>query len=643
VDDPTTENPARGQTELDAQAVARAAASIGRVISERYRVDDLLAMGGMGAVYRGTHLLLKKRIAIKILHPGTENLPELVTRFEREAIAGAHVQHPSVAAATDFGTLEDGSYFLILEYVKGRTIHHAIKRGGPFEARRAAKIARQIASALGAAHAIGILHRDVKPRNIMLVEGTDDVAKLIDFGLAKVPVAAISAAADRLSRVSILGRGSALSLRNPSDPDRLTMEGMIFGTIAYLAPEAALGMDAVDERSDLYALGIVLYEMLAGKHPFEAIDATELFKQQRFVLPPPIAERSPGVKVPAALEAVVMCLLDKAPDLRYPNAAAVIEAIDAALAAMDSEAAAGAGAGKSEEPPSSGAAVVGAATLSSIGARPETALTALTPAAPAAARTDRTWVIVGGVGFFALGVAGMLMFGRPKAPEESRPAPPAPTIATAAWPTATVTSAPTPTAASTAAPTPASTASTAVAAGAVVDSLALRITLTKSARLRDWGRGGEALVALVDADPEALRRAEVAVAARDVTASLERESGATKQFAALAKGPGDAGLDVLYDIVQSKGGSRAADRASEILREDTVLLRAAPALRIAFRLREASCVDKIPLFDVAAKEGDGRALVVMETQGRACFRKSKELDFGIKGLKERLLHGPAPR
>jgi serine/threonine-protein kinase len=150
-------------------------------------------------------------------------------------------------------------------------------------------------------------------------------------------------------------------------------------------------------------------------------------------------------------------------------------------------------------------------------------------------------------------------------------------------------------------------------------------------------------VALVDVDPESLRRPDVAVAARDVTAALERESGAEKLFTALAKGPGDEGLDVLYDIVQSKGGSHAAERASELLRGDAVLLRASPALRIAFRLRDAPCVDKIPLFDVAAKEGDGRALVVMETQGRACFKKSRELDFGIKELKERLVRGALPR
>jgi len=148
---------------------------------------------------------------------------------------------------------------------------------------------------------------------------------------------------------------------------------------------------------------------------------------------------------------------------------------------------------------------------------------------------------------------------------------------------------------------------------------------------------------LLDNDSASLRRNDVAVAARDVTAALERESGAEKLFAALARGPGDEGLDVLYDIVQAKGGSHAALRAAEILRQDAVLSRATPEVRAAFRLRDATCVDKIPLFDLAAKDGDGRALVVMETQGRACFKKSKELDAAVKELKERLLRGTATR
>lgn len=621
MDEPTTETPAPTQTEFDNQAQARAASAVGQVISERYRVDDLLAMGGMGAVYRGTHLLLKKRIAIKILHPGTENLPELVTRFEREAIAGAHVQHPNVAAATDFGTLDDGSYFLVLEYVKGRTLHHTIKSGGALAPDRAVKIARQLASALAKTHAIGIVHRDVKPRNIMLVEGEGDVAKLIDFGLAKVPVAVFSAAADRLSRVS-MGHGSGLSLRSPSVAERLTVEGTIFGTIAYLAPEAALGMDAVDERSDLYALGIVLYEMLAGKHPFEGIDATELFKQQRFAVPPPIAERAPGTAVPAAIEAVVMRLLDKAPDLRYPSGEALIEALDAALI----------------EAPAAPVVEPWSADPS-FGATGPT-LTAPGPAArPGPA--ERYRVILGGVLFFALGVAGMLVFARSRKAEGGG----AGSVVSVAASTSTSTSASVSASTSVSASASASEAPSARVALAdpALDLLVLRAGLIKSARVHDWGRGGEALLGLIDRDPESLRRSDLAVAAREVTAALERENGAEKLFAGLTRGPGTEGLDVLYDLVQAKGGSNAAVRAAEILRQEEVLSRATPELRAAFRLRDASCVDKIPLFDLAAKDGDGRALVVMETQGRACFKKSKELDAAVKELKERLLRGSAPR
>lgn len=239
---PTKEEAPPKQQESDLGAKERSSALIGRVVSERYRIAELLAMGGMGAVYRGEHLLLKKRIAIKILHPETENLPELVSRFEREAIAGAHIQHLNVAAATDFGKLDDGSYFLVLEYVRGTTLHQTIKNGR-LEPRRAAHIARQIASALEAVHAMGIVHRDVKPRNVMLIEGKGDLAKLIDFGLAKFSM-------DRLTdslRTPIsggpgrrpLGSGSSERRSQTNEGDRLTGVGVIFGTIAYLAPEAS--------------------------------------------------------------------------------------------------------------------------------------------------------------------------------------------------------------------------------------------------------------------------------------------------------------------------------------------------------------------------------------------------------------------
>src|SRR5262249_17916753 len=155
---------------------------------------------------------------------------------------------------------------------------------------RAMRIAKQVASALAAAHGMDIVHRDLKPRNVMLVEGQDDLAKLIDFGLAKVSVEKVvqSRRAD-----SLLGAQSSKRPRLDSVGDskpRLTGVGVIFGTIAYLAPEAAVGMEAVDARADLYALGVMLYEMLAGKRPFEAPDDAALFAQQRFQKPPPIAE-----------------------------------------------------------------------------------------------------------------------------------------------------------------------------------------------------------------------------------------------------------------------------------------------------------------------------------------------------------------
>src|SRR5258707_10891775 len=171
--------------EAKSSARLTAPSMIGEVISGRYRVTDLIATGGISSVYLGQHVHMLKRVAIKVLDPKAEQLPELVARFQREAIAGAHVQHPNIASATDFGQLKDGSYFLVLEYVPGITLNQIIARG-PLSVQRAVAIARQLASGLGAAHAVGVVHRDVKPTNVILVDGSNDVVKLIDFGFAKV-------------------------------------------------------------------------------------------------------------------------------------------------------------------------------------------------------------------------------------------------------------------------------------------------------------------------------------------------------------------------------------------------------------------------------------------------------------------------
>src|SRR5687768_6780239 len=198
----------------------------------------------MGKVYAAEHVHMRKKLAVKVLHRELTSVPEVVARFEREAMAAANVDHPNVAAATDFGKLADGAVFLVLEFVQGKNLRDEIA-AGPFPVPRALHIARQIAFALGAAHAQGIVHRDLKPENVMLIDkgGDPDFVKVLDFGIAKVPIGEVSAAANK--------------------GQIITKAGMVFGTPEYMAPEQALGQP-VDGRADLYALGVILSEMVSG-------------------------------------------------------------------------------------------------------------------------------------------------------------------------------------------------------------------------------------------------------------------------------------------------------------------------------------------------------------------------------------------
>ena len=287
---------------------------IGTILSGRYKIEKLLGEGGMGAVYQAEHTHMRKRLAVKVLHPEMSRLPEVVARFEREAMAAAHIDHPNVAAATDFGKLEDGSFFLVLEFVEGQSLRDVMNQGR-LELGRALRILRQVAAALGQAHQLGIVHRDLKPENVMLVErgGEPDFVKVLDFGIAKVPVGEI-----------VKEHGGATGTKGPV----LTQLGMVYGTPEYMAPEQALGQN-VDPRADIYAVGVLTYEMLAGVRPFDHESKVTLLGMHVTAPVPPIAQKSPDAMVPPEVEAIVIKMLAKEASARYADAKELIDAIDA--------------------------------------------------------------------------------------------------------------------------------------------------------------------------------------------------------------------------------------------------------------------------------------------------------------------------
>jgi serine/threonine-protein kinase len=290
---------------------------IGTTISDRYLIERLLGEGGMGAVYQAEHTLMRKRMAIKVLHPEMTRLPEVVARFEREAMAAAHIDHPHVVTATDFGKLEDGSFFLALEFVEGASLREVIG-AGRLELGRALHIARQMAGALQRAHTLKIVHRDLKPENVMLVDrdGDPDFVKVLDFGIAKVQM-------------------GELGTNDRAGPEQnvLTQAGMVYGTPEYMAPEQALGQP-VDARADLYALGVIIYEMLTGHRPFEAESKVALLGMQVTAPVPAMIIKCPDCNVPLEVEVLVGRLLAKEATERMGDAKEVIEVITSLLSQL---------------------------------------------------------------------------------------------------------------------------------------------------------------------------------------------------------------------------------------------------------------------------------------------------------------------
>ncbi|MGB8295842.1 MAG: serine/threonine-protein kinase, partial [Polyangia bacterium] len=284
---------------------------VGTVVGERYRVLGRIGEGGMGAVFRAEHILMKKVVALKLLHAEMGQVDEAARRFEREAQSASRLNHPHIVSVTDFGRDHTGELFLVMEFVAGESLADVLAREGRLSPTRACRLAGQILSALEHAHAQKVIHRDLKSANVMLVRSSDsrlgEMAKILDFGIAKI-------------------------MESTEGEQPLTKGLMIFGTPSTMSPEQATGQD-VDSRSDLYSCGIILYEMLTGRKPFEAEDLVKLMAMQVTAPPPPFASAVPGVRISATLEAVVMRALEKERERRFATAAEFREALEKAESA----------------------------------------------------------------------------------------------------------------------------------------------------------------------------------------------------------------------------------------------------------------------------------------------------------------------
>jgi serine/threonine-protein kinase len=290
-----------GQEESPSKPAAALQITPGMVLKGTYRIDSELGSGGMGTVYRATHIGLDKPMAVKVLSPRAVATPDSLARFEREAKVAGKVSHPSMTHVIDFG-VEQGTPYIVQEFVSGVELADLIERNGPMPPRRAVAVMRQIVSLLRAAHALGIVHRDLKPANVkVLQEGSDDsqlFVKVLDFGVAKV-VGDISG--------------------------QLTSEGMLVGTPAYMAPEQISGKP-IDGRTDLYSAGLIFHEMLSGKRAFRGETIARLLMAQMNDPPPALT-----VPVPDIVRQTLQKFYEKRPEDRFQDAAEA----DRALMACD--------------------------------------------------------------------------------------------------------------------------------------------------------------------------------------------------------------------------------------------------------------------------------------------------------------------
>jgi serine/threonine-protein kinase len=417
---------------------------IGQVVNGKFRVEALLGQGGMGKVYRARHLTLDRPVVLKMLHPDYSTDPQVVQRFQREARAASRLNHPNSIAVLDFGAAEDGTLFMAMEFLSGRDLARILADEFPLGEARIVRIGAQILSALAEAHAQGIVHRDLKPENVMVEprRGEPDFVKVLDFGIAKI---------------------TAPGVNEP----KLTQAGLVCGTPEYMSPEQARGAE-IDARSDLYSMGVLLYQLATGELPFQSDTPVGYLTKHLSEQPVPARER--WAELSEALDAVIARAMAKDAAARFQTADEMREALLAvdpsALAATGASAPRAAAAPRPTTPRPASAAR----------AAPAPAAASPAPAAPEPGRSRKIfWAFAGAIAVAAAGGGAVTYLARQNAaarkgapdlvaPSQQATVAMAPAAATStsttataaptATPTPTETATPTPTATPTATPTP---------------------------------------------------------------------------------------------------------------------------------------------------------------------------------------------